>query len=87
MGTGLSEAWRAYLEEDNQLLAVAIELIQACVAANIDWFVENPAPRWDAQSPAYWDEYEHLGTLWDMLIPLGLAPARLLPGTCPQLAL
>ena len=41
-------------------------VIRACHAANVDFFLETPAPRHDPASPAFWEEYADHASLLDL---------------------
>ena len=71
--------WRAYLNHHNRLVSATIRLIRAAAWAGVDWLLENPAPRWDNLSPAYWQEFDDYGTLFDILIAERIAPPHHLP--------
>ena len=59
--------WEAYIAKHNLLAEFTSEAIRACHATATPMALENPASRSDPTSPAFWEEFQHHGSLWHML--------------------
>ena len=52
--------------QSNRLCDVSATIASFAHKAGIPFVVENPAPRHDQDSPAFWAEFSHLTSLFDM---------------------
>ena len=57
---------RAYFKKHNRLCDVSATIASFAHKAGIPFVVENPAPRHDRDSPAFWAKFSHLASLFDM---------------------
>ena len=62
----LSDLERAYFKKHNRLAAISATIAQFAHRAQTPFLIENPAPRHDPDSVAFWEEYKHLASLFDM---------------------
>ena len=62
----LSEHERAYFTKHSRLAAISATIASFAHRATIPFVVENPSPRHDPDSAAYWAEFAHLASLFDM---------------------
>lgn len=70
----LPRQWAAYVTKHNKLFLNLWRCLDAAEGRGTPWAVENPAPRNDPESPAFWPRYRDWGTLWDCLVTLGCCP-------------
>ena len=57
---------QAYFKKHNRLCDVSATIASFAHKAGIPFVVENPAPRHDRDSPAFWAKFSHLASLFDM---------------------
>jgi len=62
----LTPSEKAYLIRHNRLAEITKALCWAAHLSSTPWAVENPAPRHDESSPAFWAEFSVFASLFDM---------------------
>ena len=62
----LSPFQKAYLRLHNRLAEITKALCWAAHRSSTPWACENPSPRHDKSSPAYWQDFEMYASLFDM---------------------
>ena len=71
----LDAATRALVDEHDRLVAFSAEVLSVALDLDIDFVLENPAPRNDTSLASSWPERAHLLQIWDTT-PLRLFRAR-----------
>ena len=61
----LDEDTRRLLDEHDTLVAFSAEVLGAALDLDIDFILENPAPRDDPSLDSYWPQRAHLLQIWD----------------------
>ena len=62
--TPIPVEWRAYLAYDTGLALFAVKAVTLADDNDLIWGLEQPSPRDDASSHAFWAIFAHVGTLW-----------------------
>ena len=62
--TPIPRAWAAYLRHDTGLALFAVRVCHVSADAGLVWLLEQPSPRDDKTTHAYWPQYADVGTLW-----------------------
>ena len=57
--------WRRYLAKETHLAHMVTRLLTAADDLDLLWSHEHPGPRWDTQAMGYWEEFAHVGTIYD----------------------
>ena len=61
----LDEGTRRLVDEHDTLVAFSAEVLGAALDLDIDFVLENPAPRDDPSLDSYWPQRAHLLQIWD----------------------
>ena len=73
----LPPGWESYVAKHNRLTRFTMQLFAAAATAGIPVAMENPAPRDDETSPAYWPAFADRGSIWHVqCVREALAAAR-----------